>query len=632
MTWSRIPATGDTRLPVRQPARDLRRRRGRAGGHAHRDLPQRRTRHAADAGRRCSLAAIADVRFDPADSALAVAGANDAGTAWFSNDGGGPGVAAAHGPWSGRVELAYAGTGPRGRLRLRPGDARRDLAVTRRRPSYAAPAGAGRVGRPGALPREIRAGTTTRSGRATPPTPTSSWSAASTCGAAPTAATTWPRSAPGGTRAPRTPTSTSSSPTPAYDGTSNRTVFFGNDGGLFTRDRPRDDRHGRRRRAVREGLDEARERLRSHAVLQRRRQQRPAARSSVARRTTARVCFDPAAGTEGWTTIFGGDGGWCAADPDRPEGLLRRVRLPQPSPQHRRRHVRRHQRRPLHQRAVLEQRLPPVGLEARPVPHPGRDDAATRCSSPRSCSTRTSRNGSSRAGCRCGGPTTRRRPTRRRSGPQWRAIKPSAGSEISALAVAQSDSDVVWVGHRNGAVFRTAERHRRRRRRGTGSVPPGRRSSRRSRYCTRITIDPADARHRLRGFRRLRARQRLDDPRRRRDLGRPDGSTLPPAPIRAVAVHPAAHELRSTSAPRSGCSPARTRGATLVPDQRGPDELLGRRPLLDGRDAGVRHATAGACSVSTCPVSDRRSSGQHQLADRAAVTVDGDPTTARGPL
>ena len=30
------------------------------------------------------------------------------------------------------------------------------------------------------------------------------------------------------------------------------------------------------------------------------------------------ICFDPAAGSERWTTIFGGDGGWCAADPSDP--------------------------------------------------------------------------------------------------------------------------------------------------------------------------------------------------------------------------------------------------------------------------------------------------------------------------
>ena len=70
-----------------------------------------------------------------------------------------------------------------------------------------------------------------------------------------------------------------------------------------------------------------------------------------------------------------------------------------------------------------------VGLEAGPVPDPGRDEPATRCSSPRSCSTRTSRTGCSPAGCRCGGPTTRRRPNTTTSGPRWRAIKPSAGSQ-----------------------------------------------------------------------------------------------------------------------------------------------------------------------------------------------------------
>ena len=49
-------------------------------------------------------------------------------------------------------------------------------------------------------------------------------------------------------------------------------------------------------------------------------------------------------------------------------------------------------------------------------------------------------------------------------GPKWRAIKdpiaetPDVGNHaISAVAVAPGDSNVVWVGHNNGAVYRTAD-------------------------------------------------------------------------------------------------------------------------------------------------------------------------------
>lgn len=38
----------------------------------------------------------------------------------------------------------------------------------------------------------------------------------------------------------------------------------------------------------------------------------------------------------------------------------------------------------------------------------------------------------------------------------WVAVKPSTGTAISAIAIAPSNSDIVWVGDGNGAVYRTA--------------------------------------------------------------------------------------------------------------------------------------------------------------------------------
>ncbi len=40
-------------------------------------------------------------------------------------------------------------------------------------------------------------------------------------------------------------------------------------------------------------------------------------------------------------------------------------------------------------------------------------------------------------------------------GPQWKAIKTSIGSGISAIAVAPSDSNVIWVGHKNNGIYMT---------------------------------------------------------------------------------------------------------------------------------------------------------------------------------
>jgi hypothetical protein len=38
----------------------------------------------------------------------------------------------------------------------------------------------------------------------------------------------------------------------------------------------------------------------------------------------------------------------------------------------------------------------------------------------------------------------------------WTSVKPSTGSPISAIAISPMSADIVWVGHNNGAVFRTA--------------------------------------------------------------------------------------------------------------------------------------------------------------------------------
>jgi photosystem II stability/assembly factor-like uncharacterized protein len=84
------------------------------------------------------------------------------------------------------------------------------------------------------------------------------------------------------------------------------------------------------------------------------------------------------------------------------------------------------------------------------------------------------------------------------SGPKWEPIKdplPEAQGQkyqdpycISAIAVAPQKSDVVWVGHANGQVFRTVN--------GTATRPQwarvGQRELPADRYCSRIALDATD--------------------------------------------------------------------------------------------------------------------------------------------
>lgn len=74
--------------------------------------------------------------------------------------------------------------------------------------------------------------------------------------------------------------------------------------------------------------------------------------------------------------------------------------------------------------------------------------------------------------------------------PGWTIIKPSIGSSISAIAVAKNNSDIIWVGHNNGSVYKTTN--------GLAVTPTWTRMDLKgiglpNRFVTRITVDPVDS-------------------------------------------------------------------------------------------------------------------------------------------
>ena len=72
--------------------------------------------------------------------------------------------------------------------------------------------------------------------------------------------------------------------------------------------------------------------------------------------------------------------------------------------------------------------------------------------------------------------------------PSWQQVKPAASTYISAIAVAPGNSNVVWVGHNNGDLYRTVD--------GTAATPVWTKidpTTFPNRFVTRITIDPYDA-------------------------------------------------------------------------------------------------------------------------------------------
>ena len=71
--------------------------------------------------------------------------------------------------------------------------------------------------------------------------------------------------------------------------------------------------------------------------------------------------------------------------------------------------------------------------------------------------------------------------------PSWTAIKPSVSSAINAIAVAPGNSSVIWVGHNSGAVYYTTN--------GTAASPTwfARNSGLPARTCQRIAINPTNS-------------------------------------------------------------------------------------------------------------------------------------------
>jgi len=124
-------------------------------------------------------------------------------------------------------------------------------------------------------------------------------------------------------------------------------------------------------------------------------------------------------------------------------------------------------------------------------------------------------------------------------GPTWRAIKAPADQLISAIAVAPGEANIIWVGHEKGDIFKTVQ--------GLVAWPnwtkitasPGVKLP--TRYCTRLVIDPRDHQVVFATF----GGYRPDNVWRTSNGGsswavvgnsRPRG--LPRVPVRALAIHP----------------------------------------------------------------------------------------------
>jgi photosystem II stability/assembly factor-like uncharacterized protein len=128
------------------------------------------------------------------------------------------------------------------------------------------------------------------------------------------------------------------------------------------------------------------------------------------------------------------------------------------------------------------------------------------------------------------------------SGPSWASIKGSVGTaysdNISAIAVAPGNSDVIWVGYANGNVYKTTN--------GTSTSPTWTRMDLGTpnlpdRYVGRLTIDPTDSNKVYATFGRYSSNnvyKTTDGGSTWSDITGSGTTGLPDAPVRSLAVHP----------------------------------------------------------------------------------------------
>jgi hypothetical protein len=117
--------------------------------------------------------------------------------------------------------------------------------------------------------------------------------------------------------------------------------------------------------------------------------------------------------------------------------------------------------------------------------------------------------------------------------PFWQALPSdnNAGSQISAIAVAQGNSKIIWVGHNFGDVFKSIDGGATWANVGAAALPS-------NRMCTRITIDPSSSDVvyvTFGGYTTDNVWKTTDGGTTFTDLG----ASLPPAPAYTLAVHPA---------------------------------------------------------------------------------------------
>src|SRR5215217_550639 len=501
--------------------------------------------------------AVSSIAMDPTDGAQAVAGGLDDGEAYFTTDGGQTWNTASHAEtWSGRVELVYALGDPSivyASVQMTTGQIWRSndggRTYSRRNSALADGLPTDYLGDQGWYGNVIWAGHPTDTDfvivggvdlwRSTDGGDTlvdiSSW---------------WdPRSAHADQHFVVAH--------PRFDGNTNKTVLFGNDGGVFKTDDVE---------TVGNDADLPRingwvELNNTYAVTQFYGGAANAASGTVigGAQDNGTLHFTPAGGTEDWSEMFGGDGGYCAADPTDPSYFYGEYV-----------YLNIHRSTDGGQTAEYISGQVWNGLDWVWKPPPYRISDAKNQNAQFIAPFMLDPNEPNRI---LGGGNSLWRtddaktPNTIDSGPSWRPIKGSVGSNISAIAVALGNPDLVWVGHEDGQVYRTDN--------GTGNNPVWKSINQAGLHplsvnlvCTRIAIDPSD--HEtvyvtFSGYARDNIWKTTNGGRRWSDIG----AALPEAPVHSLTIHPRNSEFLYIGT-EVGIFASEDGGATWSPTNEGP--------------------------------------------------------------
>ena len=502
--------------------------------------------------------AVGDIRFHPTSNTRAVAGGLDNGQAYYSTNGGQTWKTANHAsPWSGRVELTYARKNPlivyasvqmnNGGEIWRSTDGGKTY--TRRKTLLANGHSAGYLTDQGWYGNAIWAGDPTTSDLVI------------------VGGLDLYRSTDGGNLLVDISTWWDNASAhadhhcivshPAYNGTTNKTVFFGNDGGVYKSDDVttvgNDARLPRTRGWIE--LDN------TYGVTQ--------FFGAAGNPTSGTIIggaqdngtlrFTPTGGSENWSEMFGGDGGWCAADANDPNYFYGEyVYL----------NIHRSSDGGATSDYISGQFWDGSQWTWKPIPY--RITDAMNQKALFIAPFVLDPNNSNRilgGGFSLWRTNNAKAPNTNNTGPIWSAIKASIGKKISAIAVAKGNSNLVWVGHDGGEVFKTLNGNQanpvwqRMDHTGTNPLTP-------TRYCTRITIDPSNANIvyvAFGGYNRGNVWKTTNGGNQWSNLG----NLLPEAPVRAIAVHPRRNNFVYLGT-EVGLFASEDGGATWSPTNEGP--------------------------------------------------------------